>query len=435
MPAKNPESTMSPIAALVAALGFSVLSTFSLAQSPSNGSWMDNRIDVVLPNAPEMAKFGDYAIGVRTLTVVNQDRPDVVNTENGGATARYDRPLTLEFWYPAQLAEGQVPGGEYRAITRNPAITATLKGSGVRDAAPLNQGRAFPLVIISHGYPGNRFLMSHLGESLASKGYVAVSIDHKDSTYDDQEAFGSTLYNRPLDQRFVLQSIADMALSADHFLFGLVDVNRTGVVGYSMGGYGLVNNLGGGYNDAMVTADLAPPNSLLGEHASGNPEFRSNLDSRIKVGFAVAPWGKNVNLWSAADLAGVTVPTFYLAGDNDNVAGYGNGVRAIYEEAVNSDRYLLTFAGAGHNAGAPIALPVEIRDNEDQTGATHYTDENWDNFLMNNIMDHFATALFDYYLKDNQRALDYLQGPISGDWHGFPAGGEKGLTLEHQARR
>ena len=54
---------------------------------------------------------------------------------------------------------------------------------------------------------GNRFLMSHLGENLASKGFVAVSIDHKDSTYDDQKAFGSTLYNRPFDQLFVLNEI------------------------------------------------------------------------------------------------------------------------------------------------------------------------------------------------------------------------------------
>ena len=62
-------------------------------------------------------------------------------------------------------------------------------------------------MIISHGYPGNRFLMSHIGENLASKGFVAVSIDHKDSTYDDQKAFGSTLYNRPFDQLFVLNEI------------------------------------------------------------------------------------------------------------------------------------------------------------------------------------------------------------------------------------
>ncbi len=54
-------------------------------------------------------------------------------------------------------------------------------------------GVRFPLVILSHGYPGNRYLLSHFGENLASKGYVVTSIDHTGSTYADQAAFGSTL--------------------------------------------------------------------------------------------------------------------------------------------------------------------------------------------------------------------------------------------------
>ena len=69
-------------------------------------------------------------------------------------------------------------------------------------ATPPRPRGSFPLVLISHGYPGNRFLMSHLGENLASKGYVAVSADHPDSTYDDMGAFSSTLVNRPVDQAF-----------------------------------------------------------------------------------------------------------------------------------------------------------------------------------------------------------------------------------------
>ena len=85
-------------------------------------------------------------------------------------------------------------------------MKTTIRGRAVRDAAPA-RSTSFPVVIISHGYPGNRYLLSHLAENLASKGFVTVSIDHRDSTYDDQKAFGSTLYNRPLDQLFVLREI------------------------------------------------------------------------------------------------------------------------------------------------------------------------------------------------------------------------------------
>ncbi len=422
-----------------------------LTMSTVAGLAQVNRIDVIRPDAPSLAAYGSHDIGVRTLTLVDEGRVDVLNTPRGGESAIYDRSLTVEVWYPAQL-NGQARGGQYQAITRNPAITATLHGQAVRDAEADASEGAFPLIVISHGYPGNRYLMSHLGENLASKGYVTVSIDHTDSTYDDAQAFTSTLYNRPLDQRFVIESMAQMAADDSSFLAGMLDANNTGVVGYSMGGYGLVNNLGGGYSDEIVGSFMAPPNELLSRHASGNPEYRNNLDSRIKAGFAVAPWGMERGFWREQDLAGIEVPTFYLAGDNDTVAGYENGVRAIYEAAINSDRYLLTYKNAGHNAGAPYPVPHEIIDSETGEGASHYTDPVWDNVRMNNVMDHFATAYFDYLLKGDESMLEYLDvvpdgadavysmsgGKANDDhsyWPGFEDGSAVGLKLEKLSKQ
>lgn len=406
----------------------------------------ENRIDIIRADAPELAHFGEYDIGVRTLEMVARNRVDVVDTERGGENIIYDRFLTVEIWYPADL-QGQEPGGTYEAITRNPEIVATLHGRAVRDAETDASDGPYPLVIISHGHPGNRFLMSHTAENLASKGYVVASIDHTDSTYESVQNFQSTLYNRPFDQRFVLNTLASLE-GNDPVLGDMIDAENTGIVGYSMGGYGLVNNLGGGYSDEMVDSFLAPPNGLLAEHASGNPDYRSNLDPRIKAGVAVGPWGMNANLWRPQDLEGVTVPTFYIAGSADTVSGYENGTRAIYENAVNSDRYLLTFKNAGHNAGAPIPLPVEIRDSESQQGSGHYTDPVWDNVRMNNIMDHFVTAYFDYYLKGDESSLEYFDlvpdgaeavysmrdgQPNAGHnyWKGFGAGTAVGLRMEH----
>ena len=411
-----------------------------------------NRIDIIRPDAPSLAAYGDYDIGVRTIVVTDSGRVDVLNTQRGSEVAIYDRSLTVEVWYPAQLASGQSRGGEYLAITRNPEITARLSGQAVRDAVPDTSAGAFPLVVISHGYPGNRYLMSHLGENLASKGYVAVSIDHKDSTYDDAQAFSSTLYNRPLDQRFVIESMAQLAEDPDSFLAGMLDANKTGVVGYSMGGYGLVNNLGGGYSDEIVPSFMSPPNELLSLHATGNPDYRNNLDSRIKAGFAIAPWGMESGFWREQDLTGIRVPTFYLAGDNDTVAGYQNGVRAIYEAAINSDRYLLTYKNAGHNAGAPYPVPREILDSETGEGASHYTDPVWDSVRMNNVMNHFVTAYFNYHLKGDATMLEYLdvypdgaaaiysvRNGVPSDehsyWPGFEEGSAVGLKLEKLTRR
>jgi predicted dienelactone hydrolase len=303
-----------------------------------------NHVDMVAPLAPELASYGTYDIGVRTLQVTDKSRPDILNTKEGEGTARYDRTLTLEVWYPARLAAGQKPAGEYRAITRDPSITATLYGKAVRDAAPVVAGGAFPLVIISHGYPGNRYLMSHLGENLASKGFVAVSIDHKDSTYDDQKNFASTLYNRPFDQLFVLNEIARLGKAGSgSFLSGFVDDTHAGIVGYSMGGYGVVNVIGGGYSKASETFQNAPPNRLLADRGASNPSYRNSMDARIKAAIAIAPWGMQVGFWDADGLKGIKTPVMFVAGSVDDVAGNEKGTKAIYQGAVNADRYLLTF--------------------------------------------------------------------------------------------
>ncbi|MBT5907210.1 MAG: alpha/beta hydrolase, partial [Gammaproteobacteria bacterium] len=162
-------------------------------------------------------------------------------------------------------------------------------------------------------------------------------------------------------------------------------------------------------------------------------------------------WGMERGFWREQDLAGIEVPTFYLAGDNDTVAGYENGVRAIYEAAVNSDRYLLTYKNAGHNAGAPYPVPREILDSETGEGASHYTDPVWDSVRMNNVMDHFVTAYFNYHLKGDATMLEYLDVyPDGADatysvkngvpddehsyWPGFEEGSAVGLKLEKLAR-
>ena len=389
-----------------------------------------NRIDVVSPMAPELAAYGQFDVGVRTVQATDRNRPDILNTKPGQPTARYDRTLTLEIWYPARLTGGQTPGGDYRVVTRDPSVTATLHGKAVRDAQPIAAGAPFPLVIISHGYPGNRFLMSHLAENLASKGFVTVSIDHKDSTYDDQKLFASTLYNRPFDQLFVLAEVARLAAASGSFLTGLVDASRTALVGYSMGGYGVVNVIGGGYSKASETFTESPPNRLLADRGADNPAYQKSRDPRIKAAIAIAPWGRQRGFWDTAGLLGIKTPVLFVAGSVDDVAGYEKGTRQIFLDAANADRYLLTFANANHNAAAPIPAPAETYAYSDALKSfpfTHYADAVWDTTRMNNILDHFATAYFDLYLKGDADKRTFLDGT----WKGFKPRTAVGLTLEH----
>ncbi len=229
--------------------------------------------------------------------------------------------------------------------------TLALELGKRRNAEPAVDGGPYPLVVLSHGYPGNRFLIAHFGENLASKGYVVVSIDHTDSTYSDKAAFASTLYNRPLDQLFVVAEMDRRSAAGEGFLSGLIDASRTGIIGYSMGGYGLVNVIGGGFTEASTQLGFAPPNGLLAERQAGTEAFEASFDPRIRAAVAIAPWGMPAGFWDAEGLAGVETPVLFMAGSEDDVSGYENGTRAIFEGAVNAERYLLTFEQARHNAG------------------------------------------------------------------------------------
>jgi predicted dienelactone hydrolase len=412
-----------------------------------------NRVDVVTPLAPELAAFGSHLVGVRTLQATDSNRPDILNTRQNEPTVRSDRTLTIEVWYPAKLADGRKEGGEYRTIARDPAIPVTLRGRAVRDAAPA--AGTWPLILLSHGYPGNRYLMSHLGENLASKGFVVVSIDHKDSTYDDQKAFASTLYNRPLDQLFILNEMARLGgKGSGNFLSGLIDAGHTGLVGYSMGGYGLVNAVGGGFSKASESFPAAPPNKMLGERGASNPDYLKSIDPRIQAAVAIGPWGMTAGYWDTEGLKGIRTPTLFVAGSADETSGYEKGTKAIYQNAVHSDRYLLTFMNAGHNAAAPIPAPLEtyfFPEPPRQSPFTHYADAVWDTARMNNILAHFATAFFGLHLKGEQDKKSYLElTPVGKDavysldrdgkplpghnyWKGFKRGTAVGLMLEHAA--
>ena len=364
---------------------------------------MANPIDTIRPDAPALAPYGPYAIGVRTETVTLPDSIDVLGIE-GEDVPRYDRPLTLEIWYPAAI--GTEAGGTYTATLRDGKTTATLTGRAARDAAPAAEG-PFPLILLSHGYPGNRFLMSHLGENLASKGYVAVAMDHTDSTYSDQAAFGSTLLHRPLDQDRVLDHIAGLTDP----LGAIVDTDRTGIVGYSMGGYGALILGGAGVTQAATEFSWGTPNRLLAAHLAGSDTHEALVDDRIKAVIAIGPWGYNAGIWDMDGLAGLRVPTMFMAGSADDVAVY-DAIRGMFDGAIDTERHLLTFVYANHNAAAPIPAPKEAWEpveTLDFVPFDHYADAVWDNVRMNNVAQHFATAFFDLHLKGDPDRRGYLE--------------------------
>ncbi len=415
----------------------------------------ENRIDAQLPNAPERAAYGEMPVGVRQIELVHEGQIDILSIDAEAPKPEtlptYDRPLTVEVWYPA--ADGATGNTAITAFLRDATTQVTLNGQAMRDADPAT-GAAYPLVIVSHGYPGNRFLMSHLAENIASKGYVVASIDHTDSTYRTQAAFGSTLVNRSLDQLFVLDEMARLSEDEGSFLNGLVDAETAGIVGYSMGGYGAVITAGGGVTETSVGYGWGAPHGTLGIHQAGSDTHNALPDPRIKTAVAIGPWGMNTGFWDAEGLKGIQIPMLFMAGSQDMTSLYEKGVRAIWENASSVDRSLLTFDNAGHNAAAPMPAPEESFREDEKLGfnvSAHYIDQVWDTVRMNNIAQHFVTVWMDQHLKGDAEMASYLDlvensndgvwsmnedGTPKEDhsyWKGFDKDTAKGLRFEVKA--
>ncbi len=395
----------------------------------------------LLPDAPALAVRGAHGVGVRTVDLVHKDQLDILNRKDG-ETPRYDRPLKVEVWYPANLPEGETEIEVYREFLGNrgdtlrPLIPFEFKGRALREAPVKKTESPYPLVILSHGYTGSRLLFTYLAENLASKGYVVASIDHTESTFRDANRFTSTLLNRSFDQLFVLDEMARLGQTGSgSFLAGLLDANNCGLVGYSMGGYGALNTTGAGFSEKAVAwfKGISGGSEALTARAAGSEEYLKSQDDRIKAVVAFAPWGMTVGVWDSVGLTGLTRPTLFVAGSEDDISGYENGIKAIYDGAVNADRYLLTYVNARHNV-APNAPPREALDPDLHLDEyLRYADSVWDQRRINNINQHFVTAFLGLHLK-GMDYQSYLEVPLSANenaWEGFKPRTAVGLEWRH----
>jgi len=387
-----------------------------------------------LPTAPELAARGEFGVGVQTLTLVNPAQVDLISALAGSETPIYDRSITVEVWYPATIPADATELTTYadtlgRADQEGSLVPFEFSGRAFRDALPNAEGAPFPLVVVSHGFPGSRFMMTYLTENLASKGYVVVAIDHTESTFADTGNFGSTLLNRPLDQIFVIDEMERLS-SAESFLNGLVDASNTALIGYSMGGYGALNVIGAGYG-ATLSGFMGP---VVAGRLAGAEGYTA--DARVQAAVLFAPWGgdlsaigvPNAAMWDDSALADITIPTLWIAGSDDDVALYEGGIARMFDAAVNSDRRLLTYANALHNVAPnpPPAAAVALDQYE------RYAEPVWDEAHVNNVNQHFVTAFLDLNLKGDSDMASYLNPAVENSNDGVYAVDDAGaFTADH----
>lgn len=350
-------------------------------------------------DAPELGGSGAFAVGFRELALTTS--PQALP---GGATA--ERALPIAIWYPAH----DTPTARPACYSFSPppipdqaaalADTVTECGTALADATPLPTRH--PVVLISHGYGGWATGFSWLAENLASKGYVVISLDHRDLAAGTPEqqamSFAHTVMTRSADQRYLIDALITRRMP--QWLTDLVDADRIALIGYSMGGFGALATAGAPYDRS----------GALAAALQGNIPDTGTAPAALKALILFAPWGgaESLRAWMAQSLAGVTVPALVLVGREDDIASYSGGVDWIFDSMVGSERLMIVYDAARHNIAAnpvPAALAgsFDYRERLDEPV--------WRKDRLNTINAHFITALLDSKLKGQPAAEEYLHLP------------------------
>ncbi len=366
-------------------------------------------------DAPELAALGTYAIGTQAITV---DAPDSVVLSAGGLS-RTTRTIKARVWYPADAAPNAARASFAHVLPKPDGSGApfVIPSLAADSAAPI-KGKRFPLVVVSHGYNGWDTFMTWLTENLATKGYVVVAIDHADQRVvnpaDFPVSFGNVLVHRARDVRMVIDDLTRRAGKAGDTLGQEIDAGQIGLVGYSMGGFGVLGAAGLDYAPTSpVFAQLPAParEQLLESQTAGKP-----IAARIKAVVAMAPFGGSpaVRVWSEASLAAFAKPVLMIDGDHDDIVDARSGVSWIFDHMGANERHFLLYQNARHNVGGNPPPPEA---DSDFSTREYFAEPVWRAERINAINQHFITAFLDLHLKGDAAKQAYLDvtPPLAGD--------------------
>ena len=365
-------------------------------------------------DAPELARLGELAVGVRTLALIQRNQEDVLAFDPAkGSFPKSNRALTVDLWYPAAPSSGAQREVYTASLPSQPPAapaTFTVPGVAVRDAPAA--GKGYPLVVVSHGYSNSPAAMTWLTENLASKGYVVAAIRHDDPPITDTAKIAQLLVRRPLDIAFVTHNLKSI-LAREH----LVDPARVALIGYSMGGYGVLTAAGATLDPTGPMTRMVPGGLLL-RYARGGSRRGDMVATGLRAIITLAPaGGGSLAAWGAEGLRSIDTPLLIIAGDADRALDYATGARSIFDNVTGTNRYLLTLKGCGHSIGlnpAPDTMRARLWDQD------WFEDPVWRKDRVNAISAHFISAFLDRYLKDDTSRDAYLNVPVpesaAGTW-------------------
>ncbi|MBA3810623.1 MAG: dienelactone hydrolase [Caulobacteraceae bacterium] len=370
---------------------------------------------------PELASPGPFAVGIDSLTFTQAAQPDVLSYDPRAKTLpRRDRALPIDVWYPADPPAGAARVVYAGALTGEDGAEVPFTAPGLAVRRARARAGPFPLVILAHGYGGAPALMSWLAEALASRGYVVVGPRFGDPPITEATKFVGPLARRPLDIAFVAAEAQARARRRQGVLAS-ADPSLTALIGYSMGGYGVLAGAGASLDPELSAATRG----ALAPYVRGGREAAALKVAGLKAVVAISPASRlgGGEAWGGTGLAAITTPTLFIAGDQDKVVGYDPGVKTLFGEETRAPRYLLTFENAGHSIGmnpAPREMRGRLWDQD------WFEDAVWRKDRVLAIERHFIIAFLDLYVKGDAAMAAYLNPPtaLSNDGVWPPAPGE-----------
>ncbi|MFM0222543.1 alpha/beta hydrolase family protein [Paraburkholderia dipogonis] len=253
--------------------------------------------------------------------------------------------LVTRIWYPVDTSVPQTPreiGAPGHPI---------FHGHAAADDAPLSTARAsYPLLVLSHGTGGTADSLDWLAAALAAQGYIVAGTNHPGNTAAAPMTRDGFMlwWERATDASEVLDGVL-----ADPTLGPHVERERIGAVGFSLGGYTVLELAGARTNlqafERFCTSPQAdaichPPEAARISDAAGaapltlddlSPETKASRarsgasyrDPRIKAVFAIAP--ALGEAFDSASFADVTIPVSLLAGEADVTAPVATNIHRI----------------------------------------------------------------------------------------------------------
>jgi predicted dienelactone hydrolase len=353
-------------------------------------------------DAPALAPLGAYGVGFSALQM-------------DGAGRRLD----VSVWYPAHA--GGAPVTYHSALVGPDGRPTSFSVPGIAVAGAAPAAGRFPLVILAHGYNNTPEVLAWLGENLASKGYVVAAPAFRDPPTFDAPGAIFAFAHRPLDVA-AIAAAAQRRAAAGQAPFAHADAERTALIGYSMGGYGVVADAGAALDPGLAKAT----GGLMAPYVMGGAKADMLKVAHLKAVVAISPASSlgPLAMFAPHGLADIHAPTFFIVGSQDHTVGYDPGVRTLFENEADAPRYLLTFKEAGHNI-ALTTVPEGMRSRLwDQDW---FEDPVWCKARLTGIEAHFITAFLDRYVKGDASKAAYIDGLIAnsddGVWDHPPAYG------------